>query len=299
MKIAVTGSSGLIGTALVTALHAAGHDVVRLVRRPARRPDEVTWDPAAGTVDVDGLAGVQAAVNLAGAGVGDHRWNDAYKQTVLQSRVDSTRTLAKALAALDPLPQVLVSGSAVGFYGDRGDEPLTEASGPGVGFLAEVCLAWEDAATTASDAGIRVALARTGLVLSPEGGALGRLLPLARLGLAGPLGSGRQWWPWITLDDEVRALMFLLEQDVDGPVNLSAPQPARNLELTRAIGAALHRPTLIPAPGFGLRIVLGEFAGEVLASQRMLPARLLEAGFAFHHQTPAQAAAWTVAPNAS
>ena len=299
MKIAVTGSSGLIGTALVTALHAAGHDVVRLVRRPARRPDEVTWDPGAGTVDVDGLAGVQAAVNLAGAGVGDHRWNDAYKQTVLQSRVDSTRTLAKALAALDPLPQVLVSGSAVGFYGDRGDEPLTEASGPGVGFLAEVCLAWEDAATTASDAGIRVALARTGLVLSPEGGALGRLLPLARLGLAGPLGSGRQWWPWITLDDEVRALMFLLEQDVDGPVNLSAPQPARNLELTRAIGAALHRPTLIPAPGFGLRIVLGEFAGEVLASQRMLPARLLEAGFAFHHQTPAQAAAWTVAPNAS
>jgi hypothetical protein len=295
VKIAVTGSSGLIGTALVTSLHAAGHDVVRLVRRPARQPDEITWDPGAGTVDLDGLAGVEAAVNLAGAGIGDRRWTDAHKQDVLKSRVDSTNTLVKALLSLDPLPRVLVSGSAVGYYGDRGDEPLTEASGPGTGFVTQVCQAWEDAAVPAVEAGIRVALARTGIVLSPDGGALGKLLPLARLGLAGPLGNGRQWWPWITLDDQVRALTFLLEDDtLDGPVNLSAPQPARNIEVTKAIGAALHRPTLIPAPAFALRIVLGEFAGEVLSSQRMLPARLLEAGFRFHHQTPAQAASWVV-----
>jgi len=295
VRIAVTGSSGLIGTALVTALHSAGHDVVRLVRRQARHPDEVSWDPVAGTLDVDRLAGVDAAVNLAGAGIGDRRWNDDYKRTVLGSRVDSTRTLVKALTCLDPLPRVLVSGSAVGYYGDRGDEPLTEASGPGTGFVTEVCQAWEDAAAPAADAGVRVVLARTGLVLSPDGGALGRLLPLARLGLAGPLGSGRQWWPWITLDDEVRALMFLLEHDeVAGPVNLSAPQPTRNADLTRAVGAALHRPALLPAPAFALRLVLGEFAGEVLSSQRMLPARLLEAGFQVHHQTPAQAAGWAV-----
>jgi len=292
VRIAVTGSSGLIGTALVTALHAGGHDVVRLVRRPARQPDEVTWDPEAGTVDVDALAGVDGAVNLAGAGVGDHRWTDAYKQTVLGSRVNSTRTLATALAALDPLPRVLVSGSAVGYYGDRGDEPLTEASGPGTGFLTEVCQAWEAATAPAADAGIRVAYARTGLVLSPDGGALARLLPLARLGLAGPLGGGRQWWPWITLDDEVRALVFLLEKDLEGPVNLSAPQPTRNADLTRALGSALHRPTVLPAPAFALRLVLGEFASDVLSSQRMLPARLLDAGFGFRHQTPAQAAAW-------
>jgi uncharacterized protein len=295
VRIAVTGSSGLIGTALVTSLHAARHDVVRLVRRPARSPDEVTWDPAGGTIDLDGLAGVEAAVNLAGAGIGDRRWTEGWKRTVLQSRVDSTRTLVQALARLDPLPRVLVSGSAVGFYGDRGEEPLTETSGPGTGFVTTVCQAWESAAVAASDAGIRVAIARSGLVLSPDGGALGRLLPLARLGLAGPLGRGSQWWPWITLDDEVRAITFLLERDdLDGPVNLSAPHPARNLELTRAIGTALHRPTLLPVPALGLRAVLGEFAGEVLASQRMLPARLLDAGFAFHHQTPDQAAAWVV-----
>jgi len=297
VRIAVTGSSGLIGTALVTHLHAAGHEVVRLVRRPARQPDEVTWDPGAGTVDLAGLAGVQAAVNLAGAGVGDHRWTDSYKQAILASRVDSTRTLVTALTALDPLPSVLVSASAVGFYGNRGDEPLTETSPAGSGFLAEVCQAWEAAAAPAAAAGIRLAVARTGLVLSPDGGALGRLLPLAKLGLAGPLGNGRQWWPWITLEDEVRALAFLLDHDLDGPVNLGAPHPARNADVTRAIGHALHRPTLVPAPAFGLRLLLGEFAEDVLASQRMLPARLLEAGFAFHHQTPTQAASWVTEPH--
>jgi uncharacterized protein (TIGR01777 family) len=295
MRIVVTGSTGLIGTALVTSLHTAGHDVVRLVRRAPRGSDEVTWDPATGSVDLAGLAGVEAAVHLAGAGVGDHRWTDDYKRTIRDSRVDGTRALVDALTKLDPLPRVLVSGSAVGYYGSRGDEPLTESSTTGTGFLAEVVRAWEAAAAPAAEAGIRVCYARSGLVLAPHGGALGRLLPLAKLGLAGPLGNGRQWWPWITLEDEVRALQFLVEQDdLDGPVNLGSPHPARNIEVTRAIGRVLHRPTLLPAPAFGLRLVLGEFADDVLASQRMLPARLLEAGFGFHHQTVEQAAEWVV-----
>jgi hypothetical protein len=294
VRIAVTGSTGLIGTALVTRLHAAGHDVVRLVRRAPRAADEVRWDPSSGEVDLDGLAGVEAAVHLAGAGVGDHRWTDRYKQTILTSRVDGTRTLARALARLDPLPRVLVSGSAVGYYGDRADEVLTESSTGGQGFLADVVRAWEEAAAPAADAGIRVTYARTGLVFSPDGGALARMLPLARLGLGGPLGNGRQWWPWITLHDEVSAMEFLLEKDLDGPVNLSAPQPARQAEVARVFGQALHRPALLPAPSFALRLVLGEFAGDVLSSQRMLPSRLLDAGFSFGQRTIEQCATWVL-----
>jgi uncharacterized protein (TIGR01777 family) len=297
VRIAVTGSTGLIGTALVTRLHAAGHDVVRLVRRAPRAADEVRWDPQSGEVDLEGLAGVDGAVHLAGAGVGDHRWTDDYKRTILASRVDGTRTLSQALATLQPLPRVLVSGSAVGYYGDRGDEVLTESSTGGEGFLADVVRSWEGAAAPAVDAGIRVSFARTGLVFSPEGGALGRMLPLARLGLGGPLGSGRQWWPWITLHDEVSALEFLLEKDLDGPVNLSAPQPARQADVAKAFGHALHRPALLPAPAFGLRLVLGEFAADVLSSQRMLPSRLLDAGFTFGQRTIEQATAWTLAQN--
>lgn len=285
----MTGSSGLIGTALVARLHTAGHDVVRLVRRPPRAADEVRWDPAAGEIDVAGLAGVDAAVHLAGAGVGDRRWTDSYKQTIRASRVDGTRTLATALAALTPRPRMLVSGSAVGYYGDRGDEVLTENSPGGEGFLAEVVQAWEAAAAPAAQAGLRVAFARTGLVLAPEGGALGRMLSLARLGLGGPLGGGRQWWPWITLEDEARAIEFLVERELEGPVNLSAPQPVRQGELARALGRALHRPSLLPAPAFALRLVLGEFADDVLASQRMLPSRLLDAGFVFNQRTVEQA----------
>jgi uncharacterized protein (TIGR01777 family) len=294
MRIVVTGSTGLIGTALVTSLHSAGHEVVRLVRRTPRAADEVAWDPTTGTVDLDGLARVEGAVHLAGAPVGDKRWTEAYKRTILDSRVNGTRTLAEALTKLDPLPRVLVCGSAVGFYGDRGEEILTEDSGPGTGFLAGVVRAWEAAAEPATSAGVRVCFARTGLVFAPRGGALGRLLPLARLGVAGPLGNGRQWWPWITLDDEVRALRFLLEHDLSGPVNLGSPNPARNLDATRALGRALHRPTLLPAPAFGLRLVLGEFAQDVLASQRMLPVRLQDAGFEFRHATVAEAADWVV-----
>lgn len=294
MRIAITGSTGLIGTALATRLQQEGHDVVRLVRRPPRAADEVAWDPERGTVDLDGLRGVEAAVHLAGAGVGDHRWTDEYKRTIRNSRVLGTRTLVAALTALDPLPSVLVSGSAVGFYGDRGDEELTEVSAGGQGFLADVVRAWEAETAPAAAAGIRVALARTGLVMSSEGGAFGRLLPLVKLGLAGPLGDGRQWWPWITLDDEVSALTFLLTRDVSGPVNLGSPQPARNGEVTRALGRVVNRPAVLKAPRFALRLALGEFSADVLASQRMLPQRLVDAGFTFRHPDLDTAARWVV-----
>ena len=294
MRVAVTGSSGLIGTALVQLLEAGGHDVVRLVRRPPRGPHEVRWDPEAGTVDQAGLAGVEAAVHLAGAGVGDHRWTPAYKQAIRDSRVLGTRTLVTALTALDPLPRVLVSGSAQGFYGDRGDELLTEESSGGAGFLADVVRAWEAETAPASKAGIRVAHARTGLVMAPSGGAFGRLMPLARLGLAGPLGSGRQWWSWITLDDEVAALEHLLTAEVSGPVNLCAPEPLRQKELTARIAHALHRPSLLPAPSLALRLALGEFAADVLASVRMAPNQLQASGFAYQHATVDDATKWLV-----
>jgi uncharacterized protein (TIGR01777 family) len=292
MRVAVTGASGLIGTALVSRLRADGHDVVRLVRRPARTPEEVSWDPAAGEVDVAALGTVDAAVHLAGAGVGDHRWTPAYRRTIHDSRVQGTRTLVGALRRLDPRPRVLVSGSAVGFYGSRGEQELTESSAGGQGFLAGVVREWEAEAEAAEQDGIRVALARTGLVLSPNGGALGRMLPLLRLGVAGPLGNGRQWWPWITLQDEVSALVFLLGAQLAGPVNLCAPEPARNREVTAALGRELHRPTVLPTPAFALRLVLGDFAEDVLASQRVIPQRLLEAGFRHAHPTLADAARW-------
>jgi uncharacterized protein len=295
MKIVVTGASGLIGSALVPHLQARGHEVIRLVRRPPEAANEVRWQPGS-PLDPAPLAGVQAAVHLAGAGVGDHRWTDAYKDTIRRSRVESTRTLVDALSALDPSPGVLVSGSAIGIYADRGDQELTETSAPGPGFLAEVTQAWEAEAERATAAGIRVVTIRTGLVMSQHGGAFQRLLSLARLGGAGPMGSGRQWWSWITLDDEVAAIAFLLEHDaLSGPVNLTAPEPRRQLDVARAMASRLHRPALLPAPGFALRLVLGEFAQEVLASQRVLPQRLLDAGFSFAHPTLDDAAGWLTA----
>jgi uncharacterized protein (TIGR01777 family) len=296
VKVAVTGASGLIGSALVPRLRAGGHEVVRLVRRPAQAADEVSWAPDAGTVDPAGLTGVDAAVHLAGAGVGDHRWTDEYKRTIRDSRVLGTRTLVKALTALEPLPRVLVSGSAVGFYGDRGDEELTEESPGGQGFLADVVRAWEAETEPASAAGIRVAKIRTGLVMAPSGGAFGRLLPLIKLGLAGPLGSGRQWWPWITLEDELAAIEFLLTHEVDGPVNLSAPHPAPQKDVVRAIARAGHRPALLPAPKMALRLALGEFSDDILDSQRVLPRRLISAGFTFRHPELAGAADWLLRP---
>jgi uncharacterized protein (TIGR01777 family) len=292
VKIAVTGSSGLIGSALVTRLRSEDHEVVRLVRRAPRRADEIWWNPKAGTIDLDGLAGVEAAVNLAGANVGAHRWTDAYKGAIRGSRLLATRTLVKALAALDPLPAVLVNASAVGYYGDRGDEDLTEESGGGSGFLADVVRAWEAETEPATVAGIRVVCVRSGLVMARRGGAFGPLLRLTRLGLGGPLGSGRQWWPWITLEDEVGAIEFVLASSLSGPVNVCSPNPARQRDIVAAIAHALHRPALLPAPRSGLRIVLGEFADDVLASQRELPRRLEAAGYPFRQPTLDRAVPW-------
>ncbi len=292
MKVAVTGASGLIGSALVPHLRGRGDEVVRLVRREPGQPDEVRWDPAAGKVDLLGLAGTEAVVHLAGAGVGDHRWTEKYKRQILDSRVDGTRTIARAMAALDPLPRVLVSGSAKDYYGERGDELLDEDASAGIGFFPDVVTAWERAADPARAAGIRVTHPRTGLVMSSQGGAFGRLLPLLRLGLAGPLGSGRQWWSWITLTDQVRALTFLLDEDVHGPVNLGSPRPMPQRELVAVVGRVAHRPTVLPAPAFALRIALGEFAGDILTSNRLVPRALTDAGFTFEHPDAETAAAW-------
>jgi hypothetical protein len=297
MDFAVTGASGLIGQALVARLRLQGHTVRRLVRgdRPLE-PGDVRWDPAAGTVDLDGLAGVDGVVHLAGAGVGDHRWSDSYRRTILQSRVDGTRTIVRAMGALEPKPLVLISASAIGYYGDRGGELLTESSAPGTGFLAEVTQAWEHEAMAAEELGIRVVTTRSGIVLSRHGGALGRLLPLVRLGLGGPLGTGRQWWSWITLEDEVRAMHFLLLNDeVTGPVNLTAPQPVHQVELVNALARLAHRPSFLMAPATGMRLVLGQMANEmILASQRVLPGQLDQAGFDFIHDDVEAAASWVM-----
>ena len=286
MKVAVTGASGLIGSALVPHLRSVGHEVVRLVRRPATRPDEVTWDPAAGTVDLAGLAGVEGVVHLAGAGVGDHRWTDDYKREILDSRIDGTHAIVRAMSQLDPLPRVLVSASAIGWYGDTGDRIVDETAPAGTGFLADVVRAWESAAQPAASIGIRVVHPRTGLVVARNGGAWARMFPLFRFGLGGKLGPGSQWWSWVSLRDEVCALQFLLEQDhVAGPVNITGPNPVTNAEITRVMGHVMGRPTLLPAPAFALKAVLGEFSSEVLGSVRVVPAVLEDAGFAFQDPT--------------
>jgi uncharacterized protein (TIGR01777 family) len=286
MKIAVTGASGLIGTALVPHLRSAGHEVVRLVRRPASAPDEVSWNPAAGTIDVAGLAGVHAIINLAGAGVGDHRWTDDYKREILNSRVDSTHTLVQAIRQMDAKPSVLVAGSAIGWYGDTGDRAVDESDPAGTGFLADVVRAWEAAADPAEELGVRVVHARTGLVVAKEGGAWARMFPLFKAGLGGKLGSGRQWWSWISLRDEVRALQFCMDTEaLRGPVNLTAPNPSTNAEVTAAMGRVLGRPTLLPAPAFALKAVLGEFSSEVLGSARVVPSVLENAGFTWQDPT--------------
>jgi uncharacterized protein (TIGR01777 family) len=280
MKVAVTGASGLIGSALVPHLRARGDDVLRLVRRATTAADEVQWDPKAGTVDLDKLAGIDAVVHLAGAGVGDKRWTDEYKLEILNSRVDGTRTIAHAITQLDPKPATLISGSAIGFYGDTGDVAVDESAPAGTDFLADVVRAWEAAAEQAVAAGIRVAYARTGLVVAKSGGAWARMFPLFNVGLGGKLGSGKQWWSWISLRDEVRALTYLLDHDwISGPVNLTAPNPRTNAEITKAMGEVMHRPTLAAVPAFALKTVLGEFSREVLGSARVLPHVLQEQQF--------------------
>lgn len=284
MLVAITGSSGLIGSALATALVEEGHQVRKLVRHEPRQPDEVRWDPE--SVDPRTVDGADAVVHLAGVGIADKRWSAEQKAAILDSRVHGTSSIAGAIAAADTTPAVLLSGSATGWYGDTGDREVTENDPSGRGFLAEVVRKWESATPAAESVGTRVCHLRTGIVLSSAGGTLGRIKPLFQAGIGGRLGSGRQWFSWIALVDHLAAIRFLLTADaVSGPVNLVAPQPVTNADFTRALGRALHRPAVLPVPAAALRLVLGrELADEaVLASQRVLPAVLTEAGFRFAH----------------
>ena len=278
-RIAITGSSGLIGTALVGHLKSEGHTVQRLVRRAPVAVDEVTWDPHTGYVDLSALEGVDAIIHLAGAPVDGKRWSKKFKAEILNSRLMGTTTIAKAVAEVKP--DVFISASAIGWYGESGNRAVIESDRVGDGFLAAVCREWEAAADLAG--GVRTVKLRTGLVLDPTGGALGKMLPLFRLGFGGKLGSGKQWWSWITLHDVVRAIEFALVEDISGPVNLSAPNPVTNQEFTSALARALHRPAVFPAPAFALKAVLGGFSGEVLGSKRVIPQALLDAGFTWDY----------------
>ncbi len=285
MKTIISGASGFLGSALVELLRDDGHEVMRLVRRATGKNDEVSWDPAAGKLDPADLAGADAVVHLAGESLASGRWTAEKKRRIEASRVAGTRLLAGALAALDEPPRVLVSASAIGFYGDRGDEWLDEASSPGEDFLSEVCGKWEAAAEAARVAGIRVVHPRIGMVVDPAGGALAKMLTPFRLGLGGVVGDGRQWVSWITRHDLVRVLRHaLLRDDLEGPLNAVAPAPVRNVELTKALGQALGRPTFLPVPAFGVRLAFGEMADELLlASTRVASRRLVDSGFDFRH----------------
>ena len=278
-RIAITGASGLIGTALVGYLKSQGHTVQRLVRRAAVSSEEITWDPIAGTVDMDALAGVDAVIHLAGAGVGDKRWTKKYKSEILNSRLLGTTTIAKAVAIVKP--QVFISASAIGWYGESGNRAVVESDRVGDDFLAAVCREWESAADLAGD--VRTVKLRTGIVLDPTGGALGKMLPIFRFGLGGKLSNGKQWWSWITLHDQIRAIAFLLENKVAGPVNLTSPNPVTNSEFTAGLARAMHRPALFPVPALALKIVLGGFSSEVLGSKKVMPQVLTEAGFTFDY----------------
>lgn len=284
-KIAITGASGLIGSALVGDLRDKGHEVLRLVRRPVASADEVQWDPKNESIDIASLAGVSAVINLAGAGVGDKRWTSSYKNEILNSRVSSTHTIATAVEELKP--DVFISASAIGWYGETGDRAVTEVDRGGDDFLAGVCEQWEAAADLAPS--IRTVKIRTGVVLDPTGGALGKMLPLFKFGVGGKLGSGKQWWSWITLHDQIRAIQFLMDSDLSGPVNITAPNPATNSEFTAALARALHRPALLPVPGIALKLALGGFSSELLGSSKVIPEKLSAAGFVFDypHVAPA------------
>ena len=278
-RIAITGSSGLIGTALVGHLKSEGHTVQRLVRRAPVAVDEVTWDPQTGYVDLSALEGVDAIIHLAGVPVADKRWTKKYKAEILNSRLLGTSTIAKAAAEVKP--DVFISASAIGWYGESGNRAVVESDRVGDDFLAAVCREWEAAADLAGD--VRTVKLRTGLVLDPTGGALGKMLPLFRLGFGGKLGSGKQWWSWITLHDVVRAIDFALVEDIAGPVNLTAPNPVTNQEFTSALARALHRPAVFPAPAFALKAALGGFSTEVLGSKRVIPQALQDAGFTWDY----------------
>lgn len=287
-RIAITGASGLIGTALVGHLKSEGHTVQRFVRRPVVAPDEIQWDPKSGYVDIETLRGVDAVIHLAGVGVGDKRWSKKYKSEILNSRLLGTTAIAHAVNEVKP--QVFISASAIGWYGESGNRSVVESDRVGDDFLAAVCREWEGAADLVTD--IRTVKLRTGLVLDPTGGALGKMLPLFRLGLGGKLGNGKQWWSWITLHDVIRAITFLLENKVEGPVNLTSPNPVTNQEFTSALARAMHRPALFPAPAIALKIALGGFSSEILGSKKVIPQVLSDSGFTwdYPHVTNALAA---------
>lgn len=293
--IAIAGSSGLIGSALVSALRAADNRVIRIVRRAPSNGDELHWNPESAEFDPAGLEGVDAVVNMCGVGVGDKRWSGAFKQSLRDSRIAPTEVISAAV--VDAGVPVLINASAVGYYGDTRGVVVDETAPPGTGFLARLCVDWEAATAVAEDAGVRVVLPRTGLVLSPGGGVLGRLRPLFAFGLGGRLGGGRQYMPWISLEDEVRGLLFAINNDdLAGPVNFTGPAPVTNAEFTTALGRALNRPTPWLVPGFALRTLLGEFADEgLLGGQRAIPAALERAGFVFHHNTIGEALAYATA----
>lgn len=290
VDIAITGSSGLIGTALSTALTKRGHRVRPVVRRAARGADEIAWDPLRGTIDTEAFSTVDAVVNLAGASIGDKRWTADYKETLVKSRTIGTALLARTLADGSRKPAVLLSGSAIGIYGP-GDEPVTEESPVGSGFLADLCVEWEAAAQPAVDAGIRTAFLRTGIVLSKQGGALKKQLPLFKIGFGGKIASGRQWQSWISIADEVGAIIHCLEADVSGAVNLTAPNPVTNADFTRTLAKAVRRPAPFPIPGFAPKLLLGGELVEnlLLTGQRVLPSKLQQSGYVFEHPSLAEA----------
>jgi len=297
MDVAVTGSSGLIGTALKSALSNAGHRPIAVVRSPASGQDQIFWKPSEGQIDAASFNGLDAVIHLAGAGIGDRKWTESRKKLLVESRTTSTSLLAGTLAGLDHPPSTLISGSAIGFYGD-GSHAVNETSPHGTGFLADLVVAWEEAARPAVEAdGIRVAFARTGIVQSKQGGALGKQLPIFKLGAGGRLGSGNQWVSWISMTDQVGALQWILDNDnVSGPVNLTAPNPVTNLEYTKALGAAVNRPTFIPIPMFGPKILFGsEMVEEMLVSgQKVMPQVLLDGGYRFAHRTIEEALAFEI-----
>ena len=280
MRIVIAGSSGLIGTELVTSLRSDGHEVIKLVRRKPAASSEVYWNPAAGEIDSSALVGCDVIINLAGAGVGDRRWSNSYKELIRSSRVDTTSLLAETAADLKL--KVFIAGSAIGWYGDTADRQVDETSPAGEGFLAEVVVAWETASKPARDAGVRVVNIRTGLVASKHGGAWAKLLPIFKFGAGGKLGSGKQYWSFISMRDEIAAIKFLIDSpNISGPVNLTAPQPATNAEVTKAMAKVFKRPALFPVPAFALKTILGEFSQEVLGSSRVIPKVLLDNGFKF------------------
>jgi uncharacterized protein (TIGR01777 family) len=286
MKIVISGASGLIGTQLVAKLSQGGHEVIRLVRR-SPKSGEIQWNPKSGTLDAAALEGADAVIHLSGAGIGDKRWTTGYRKEILDSRTDTTALLAKTIASLSRKPSVFLSGSAIGIYGARNDEQLTEVSTHGTGFLAEVCEQWEAAAKPAVDAGVRTVYLRTGIVLSPKGGALKKLLPLFKLGVGGKFGNGKQWQSWISIDDEIGAIEYLLTANVSGAVNLTAPNPVTNAEFTKVLASVLKRPAIVPVPTFAPKILLGgELADALLfTGQRVIPAALNASGYSFKHTT--------------